>query len=84
MDQISAGEFDHISLTEDLQNGKLDAVCLVNVFNEGTSINELKSVFFMDKRQSAVNVTLGCKVAAAFSVPNSTGQDGIPYQSIEP
>ncbi|CAL1145875.1 unnamed protein product [Cladocopium goreaui] len=43
-------------IKKDLQNGKLDAVSVVNIFNEGTSINELKSVVFMDKRQSAINV----------------------------
>ena len=39
-----------------MQLGDLEALCIVNIFNEGTSIDELKSVVFMDKRQSAVNV----------------------------
>ncbi|CAK9091824.1 unnamed protein product, partial [Durusdinium trenchii] len=43
-------------IKKDLQSGKLDAVSVVNIFNEGTSISELKSVVFMDKRQSAINV----------------------------
>ncbi|CAJ1363425.1 unnamed protein product [Effrenium voratum] len=43
-------------LKQDLKEGRLDALCVVNIFNEGTSIDELKSVVFLDKRQSSLNV----------------------------
>ncbi|CAK9100352.1 unnamed protein product [Durusdinium trenchii] len=39
-----------------VRTGQLEAACIVNMFNEGVSMNELKSVIFWDKRCSAVNV----------------------------
>jgi len=39
-----------------LRSGELKAICIVGVFNEGVSIDELKAVVFGDIRQSKINV----------------------------
>lgn len=41
---------------EALRSGTLEAVCVVNVFNEGTSISELRTVVLTDKRLSHVGL----------------------------
>ncbi|CAE8597747.1 unnamed protein product, partial [Polarella glacialis] len=40
----------------DLRAGLLQVVCVVGLFNEGTSIDELRTVVFADKRHSQVNI----------------------------
>lgn len=41
---------------EDLTSGTLKAICLVALFNEGISIDELRTVVFADTRHSRVNL----------------------------
>jgi len=45
-----------VAVKEALRSGTLKVVCVVGLFNEGTSINELRTVFFADMRQSQVNL----------------------------
>ncbi|CAE8615922.1 unnamed protein product [Polarella glacialis] len=43
-------------VNEKLRKGSLSALCLVKLFNEGTSIDELRTVVMAEPRQSSVNI----------------------------
>eukprot|EP00930_Biecheleria_cincta_P097079 TRINITY_DN88807_c0_g1_i1.p1 TRINITY_DN88807_c0_g1~~TRINITY_DN88807_c0_g1_i1.p1 ORF type:complete len:566 (-),score=92.31 TRINITY_DN88807_c0_g1_i1:321-2018(-) len=47
-------EREHIKSS--LESGRLEAICVVRCFNEGTSINALRTVMFADRRHSRIAI----------------------------
>ncbi|CAE8666165.1 unnamed protein product [Polarella glacialis] len=47
---------ERLAAHEALQDGGLNALCLVRLFNEGTSISELRTVVMAEPRRSSINI----------------------------